>query len=190
MSFKRASGILLHPTSLSGDFGIGDLGEAAYEFVDFLERAGQTYWQILPLGPTGLGNSPYSAFSAFAGNTLLISPSQLVVDGLLSQESVERASFISHERVNYDEVRTSKNVILAEAFERFRFESGTNAGEFIYFCSSNGWWLDDYALFCAVRSSHGQSPWYEWSEPLRLRDAEVILKVKHQLAREIEAEKF
>ncbi len=83
MKFQRASGILLHPTSLPGDFGIGDLGPTAFEFVDFLARSGQTYWQILPLGPTGYGDSPYQCFSAFAGNPLLISPEKLVEDGLL-----------------------------------------------------------------------------------------------------------
>src|SRR5882757_6521459 len=103
MAFSRASGILLHPTSLPGPFGIGDLGDEAYKFVDFLAASGQTYWQILPLGPTGMGNSPYSAYSAFAGNPLLISPERLVVDGLITQDDLAGLK-TGGERVNFGKV--------------------------------------------------------------------------------------
>ncbi|MEO6656110.1 MAG: 4-alpha-glucanotransferase, partial [Pyrinomonadaceae bacterium] len=104
MKLPRASGLLLHPTSLPGEFGIGDLGDEALKFVDFLVRSGQTYWQILPLGPTGQGNSPYSAYSAFAGNTLLISPETLVADEFLSPEAVKNAPSFDEPRVDYERV--------------------------------------------------------------------------------------
>src|SRR5438445_13012620 len=119
MNFPRASGILLHPTSLPGRFGIGDFGDAARVFVDFLVRAGQTYWQVLPLDPTGWGNSPYSAFSAFAGNTLLISPGGMVADGLLSSEHLENAPNFPEAQVDYGKVYEWKTSILSEAFENF-----------------------------------------------------------------------
>src|ERR1044071_3870113 len=104
MDFPRSSGILLHPTSLPGRFGIGDLGPAAFEFVDLLSRAGQTYWQTLPLGPTGWGDSAYSAYSAFAGNTLLISPEGLVEDGLLTNDDIANTPDIPGDRVDYGAV--------------------------------------------------------------------------------------
>src|SRR5690242_16035298 len=104
MKLKRSSGILLHPTSLPGRFGIGDLGSEAYRFVDWLAAAGQAYWQIMPLGPTGYGDSPYSAFSAFAGNTNLVSPEKLVESGLLSPSDIEDAPASSAERVEYGKV--------------------------------------------------------------------------------------
>ena len=108
MRFRRGSGILLHPTSLPGKFGIGDVGPQAIEFIDFLAAAGQKYWQILPLGPTGGGNSPYASLSAFAGNELLISPEKLVEDGLLSPIFLESPAAFDNSRVDYDAVRRGK----------------------------------------------------------------------------------
>lgn len=191
MRFNRASGILLHPTSLPGNFGIGDFGNSAFEFIDFLAAAGQTYWQILPLGPTGHGNSPYSAFSAFAGNTLLISPEKLVGDGLLSAEIVNSAPRFAPNRVDYEAVRRWKKPLLDASFENFQAAADSPlAEEFDYFCRSNAWWLDDYALFSALKSSFNQIPWNEWAEPLRLREKAAVAAVRDQLARAINAEKF
>lgn len=188
MRFSRASGILLHPTSLSGPIGIGDLGGSAYEFADFLESSGQTLWQILPLGPTGAGNSPYSAYSAFAGNSLLISPEQLVEDGLLKEIT---ASDLSDSRVNFASVAPWKARLLDQAFENFRADPRSELrGEFDYFCSSNAWWLDDYSLFRALKAKHDEKPWYEWAEPLKLREAAAVQTVRSQLSLEIEVEKF
>src|SRR5215210_1941284 len=121
MNFPRSSGILLHPTSLPGPFGIGDLGPEAYKFVDFLLAAGQSLWQVLPLGPTGYGDSPYACFSAFAGNTLMISPERLVADGLLDDEVLASApAFAEEERVDFQRANDFKQRILEKAFTRFQ----------------------------------------------------------------------
>src|SRR5215813_6947093 len=120
MSFSRASGILLHPTSLPGRFGIGDLGPAAYRFADFLRESGQSLWQVLPLGPTGYGDSPYACYSAFAGNTLLISPDRLVDWGLLSQSEPEEIPPVSDDRVDFGRAHELKDNLLAKAFVRYQ----------------------------------------------------------------------
>lgn len=190
MRFQRGSGILLHPTSLPGRFGIGDPGPAAFQFIDQLAEAGQRYWQILPLSPTGKGNSPYSAHSAFAGNTLLISPEQLVSDKLISPSSIENVCF-PDAGVDFESARIFKCKILAEAFETFR--AGTSAelnDEFAAFCREHSWWLDDYALFIALKNSYDQAPWFKWSESLRSRQRDAIDQVRSQMAREIQAEQF
>src|SRR5437763_1868307 len=111
MRFSRASGVLLHPTSLPGEFGIGDLGPAAFEFIDFLRRSRQTYWQVLPLGPTGYGDSPYQSFSAFAGNILLISPERLIEDGLLDKQALDSRPRFEEGRADYGGVYDWKNKI-------------------------------------------------------------------------------
>ncbi|HEX3102703.1 MAG TPA: 4-alpha-glucanotransferase [Pyrinomonadaceae bacterium] len=191
MRFPRASGILLHPTSLPGDFGIGDLGPNAFEFVDFLARAGQKYWQILPLSPTGHGNSPYSAYSAFAGNTLMISPEKLLADGLLAPSDLEKVPVRARNKVDFEKVRVGKTELLSKAFANFRAIPNSPLGnEFDYFSHVNGWWLDDYALFRALKDSTGQKPWFEWAAPLKLRDKDALDKVRSQLSREISGEKF
>src|SRR5437764_9456821 len=126
MKFKRSSGILLHPTSLPGRFGIGDLGGEAYKFADWLAAAGQTYWQIMPLGPTGYGDSPYSSFSAFAGNTNLVSPEKLVEDGLLAEVDIEPAPDLPAERVDYGKVIKYKRALLEKAFQNFKAKMKTD----------------------------------------------------------------
>src|ERR1051325_2395267 len=120
MRFKRASGVLLHPTSLPGRFGIGDLGREAYRFVDWLAAAGQSYWQIMPLGPTGYGDSPYSSFSAFAGNTNLVSPEKLVESCLLAESDLQGAPDSAPERVDYGKVIDYKRGLLERAFANFK----------------------------------------------------------------------
>ena len=120
LKFPRSSGILLHPTSLPGPYGIGDLGPQAYAFVDFLEKTAQGLWQVLPLGPTGYGDSPYACYSAFAGNTLLISPEQLIADDLLSQTDLQSIPSFPQERVDFDAVHKFKDSILNKAFEHFK----------------------------------------------------------------------
>src|SRR6478672_13700531 len=119
MTFARASGILLHPTSLPGPHGIGDLGDEAYRFVDFLTASGQSLWQVLPLGPTGYGDSPYACYSAFAGNTLLVSPEQLVTDGLLTKSDLPAIS-TSGDRINFGEAHEIKEALLKKAYERYK----------------------------------------------------------------------
>lgn len=192
MNFERASGILLHPTSLPGDFGIGDLGDEAFKFVDFLVEAGQTYWQILPLGPTGFGDSPYQCFSALAGNTLLISPEKLLEDGLLSSSLHQPSATASgSDLVDYSEVYQSKNEILRRAFDAFqKSASGDLRGRFEKFCQENAWWLDDYALYRVIKAEQKQKPWFEWPDELKQRDKAAIRKAREQHSNKIQAEKF
>ena len=185
MQFPRASGVLLHPTSLPGEFGIGDLGPSAFEFVDFLARTKQSYWQILPLGPTGWGDSPYSTFSAFAGNTLLISPEKLAEDGLLE---IDQLPSFGADRVDYGQVYEFKTNMLRGAFDRWR--GGETEGDFQEFTDTNASWLDDYALYRAIKMSHDQKPWFEWYEPFKLRDDQALTKATADLSDEILAEKF
>src|SRR3977135_3531567 len=129
MSFPRSSGILLHPTSLPGPYGIGDLGPEAYAFADFLETAGQSLWQVLPLGPTGYGDSPYACYSAFAGNTLLISPEQLVADGLLTKQNLANIPESEEERINFEAVHKHKDEILRTAFGSLKQDVDANVRE-------------------------------------------------------------
>lgn len=191
MKFPRASGILLHPTSLPGDFGIGDLGPEAYSFVNFLVDAGQTYWQILPLGPTGYGDSPYQCFSAFAGNPLLISPEKLVEDEFLTAGQIaDRPEFPSH-KVDFGAVYEWKSKLLPLAYVGFQHTTSVDLrGKFETFLQENGWWLDDYALYRAIKTSQDQKPWYEWPTPLKLRESGALTVIKEKLFDEIMAEKF
>jgi len=191
MADGRASGILLHPTSLPGDFGIGDLGRHAFAFVDFLNRTKQTYWQILPLGPTGYGDSPYQCFSAFAGNTLLISPELLVDDGFLTTEQItDRPGFQPH-KVDYGAVHEWKNRILPLAFEGLHHITSADLRDnFETFIRDNESWLDDYALYRAIKASQGQKAWYEWDEPLRRRDTTALDHAAERLFSAVLAEKF
>ncbi|MEP7213934.1 MAG: 4-alpha-glucanotransferase [Acidobacteriota bacterium] len=191
MKFPRASGILLHPTSLPGEFGIGDFGPKAFEFVDFLVEARQTYWQILPLGPTGYGDSPYQCFSAFAGNTLLISPEKLVEDELLTQEQIDDRPQFAEGRTDYGGVYDWKNKILPEAYKNFHAVTSVDfRGKFETFAQENASWLDDYALYKAVKASQGQRPWYEWDTPLKLREPGAIAMIAETLYDAVQAEKF
>src|SRR6478736_3265490 len=151
MKFPRGSGILLHPTSLPGEFGTGDLGPEAIRFIDQLKTAGQAYWQILPLGPTGYGDSPYQSPSAFAGNPLLISPNELVADGLLAGADIENIPNFPTDRADFTAVAKWKNEILSTAFQRFTKTSDTQLREeFAGFCERHSVWLDDYALYRAI----------------------------------------
>jgi 4-alpha-glucanotransferase len=189
MKFPRASGILLHPTSLPSAYGVGDLGAEAYKFVDFLHDTKQAYWQILPLGPTGYGDSPYQCFSAFAGNTNLISPELLVEDGLLYPKEINEKPAFPIGRVDFGLLYEWKNHILALAFERFRRNADLQA-EFEAFSIAESFWLDDYALFRAIKKFQDQKMWLEWDEPLRLRDPKALKKAEEELYIEIQAQKF
>lgn len=191
MKFPRASGVLLHPTSLPNDYGIGDLGKSAYDFVDFLTKSKQVYWQILPLGPTGYGDSPYQCFSAFAGNTNLISPELLVEEHLLTEEEINNKPDFPVGRVDFGTVIDWKNDLLQKAYERFRLTTSVNLrGSFETFTQQVADWLDDYALFRAIKSSQDQKLWLEWDEPLRNRRESAILEAHEDLFEEIQAQKF
>lgn len=196
MRFPRSSGILLHPTSLPGHWGIGDLGPAAYQFIDFLAMAGQRLWQILPLGPTGYGDSPYQCFSAFAGNPMLISPERLIEGGLLTSDEVEGtvaayAHAFSPDRVNYGAAIEFKFALLHHSFARFRngsFPAHTEA--FNQFCTANARWLDDYALFMAIKERHGGASWNSWERDIATRKPAALKRWSAQVALEIEMQKY
>lgn len=190
MSFPRASGVLLHPTSLPGPFGIGDLGDEAYRFADFLEQSGQSLWQVLPLGPTGYGDSPYACYSAFAGNTLLISPERLVTAGLLTKDDIANPPDFSDEQIDFHEVHLFKEALLATAFRRFKESRGIASPTFKLFCAREYEWLDDYALFRTLKDHHGGTSWNEWEAPLVRRDPAALQRATENLRDEIEAQKF
>ena len=191
MAFPRASGILLHPTSLPGPFGIGDLGEEAYRFANFLVASGQSLWQILPLGPTGYGDSPYACFSAFAGNTLLISPQRLVKEGLLVKDDLTDTTAFPEDRVDFERVHDCKDRLLRKAFERFNQATGAELHQaFADFCRRHSAWLDDYALFGALKDAHDGKAWNEWDAPLARRDEIALARAREALREEVEAQKF
>ena len=190
MSFPRASGILLHPTSLPGSFGIGDLGDEAYAFVDFLAASAQSLWQVLPLGPTGYGDSPYQCFSAFAGNTLLISPRRLVQIGLLSEEDLGSAPRFRPGRVDFGPVITFKQALLEKAFASYKRDDAGLTGELNSFCLEAGWWLEDYAMFRALKGAHGGVAWTEWKPRFATREPAAMAAAREALRDRIEAEKF
>ena len=191
MSFSRASGILLHPTSLPGRFGIGDLGAAAYEFVDFLEETGQGLWQILPLGPTGYGDSPYSCLSAFAGNPLLISLEALLAEGLLGQNDLDDAPEFPPDRVDYGWVIEYKSAMLKNAHARFLDNASDQAkDEYLAFIERAGWWLEDYAVYRAIKDAHEGREWTKWDPFLRDREDNAMHYFRENHAVEISAEKF
>jgi len=191
VNFPRASGILLHPTSLPGRFGVGDLGDEAYRFADFLVSSGQSLWQILPLGPTGYGESPYACYSAFAGNTLLISPQKLFEDGLLTRTDLDETPSLPAERIDFDQVRKTKDILLGKAFARYQLTTGTELRRaFETFGEQNASWLDDYALFRALKWAQGGAAWLEWEHSLAHREPDALARARAELSEQIEAEKF
>jgi 4-alpha-glucanotransferase len=188
MRFERAAGILLHPTSLPGKFGIGDLGKEAYRFVDFLEAARQTIWQVFPLGPTGYGDSPYQSFSAFAGNPLLISPEKLKDEGLLSDEDLTSIPDYDPHQIDYGSVIDYKYSLLKKAYENFRNKKTSR--EFEKFIKDNSDWLDDYALFMAAKEYHGGGTWTGWDKELVKRTPSAIKEWTEKLKDQINYVKF
>ncbi len=168
---ERLSGILLHPTSLPSAYGIGDLGQAAYEFVDFLEKAGQHLWQILPLTHTGYGDSPYQSFSAYAGQPLLISPDHLLELGLLDASDLAGVPASDPEHIDYGSIIPWKQAVFEKAYEHFTsdaFQALPLYSEFLDFTEKESGWLDDYALFMACKAVNGGVSWLEWEERYRL----------------------
>ena len=191
MSFPRASGILLHPTSLPGRFGIGDLGKEAYQFADFLASTGQHVWQVLPLGPTGYGNSPYQCLSVFAGNPLLISLERLVEDKFLEPADLDDAPFFPEDRVDYDSVIEFKTPLLKKSFEIFQRKAVPSEREqFEVFCRQNASWLETYSLFMALKEAHGLAAWNTWEEDIRRRQLKSLERWSKRLAHEIYYHKY
>ena len=177
----RESGILMHISSLPGPYGIGTMGKNAYKFVDFLKNAGQKVWQILPLSPTGFGNSPYQSCSAFAGNHYLIDPESLTEKGLLEKQEAE--SFFwgnDDKKVDYGALYENRGKMLRLAYSRFEKNE-----EYEEFVRKNEYWLSEYSLFAAIKEFFGGKPWTEWPRELRLRDKKALEENAAELKDEI-----
>jgi 4-alpha-glucanotransferase len=202
MLSRRSSGVLLHPTSLPGRFGIGDLGPSAIAFLDFLAAGGQRLWQVLPLGPTGYGDSPYQCFSAFAGNPLLVSLDRLIEEGLLSEAeatlppaSVSAAQELSSpapaDQIDYPAVIAHRRALWPRVLERFEAMAPPSVRDrFEAFCLAESAWLDDFALFMAVKAAHDYRPWTAWPADIAQRDAAARARWSTTCARDIRLHKL
>lgn len=187
----RTSGIVLHPTSFPSRFGIGDLGLEAFRFVDFLAESAQQLWQVLPLGPTGYGNSPYASYSSMAGNPLLISPEQLRDQGFLAEEDFTNLPAFPPERVDYDLVVQTKIPLLKKACENFKTKAtAVQQQEFAGFCETKTYWLDDYALFMALKDSQESASWHTWEPEIARRQPEALDQWRQRLNAEIYYHKY
>ena len=214
MKFERSSGILLHPTSLPGRHGIGDLGPQAYRFVDWLVSTGCKLWQVLPLGPTGYGDSPYQCFSAFAGNPYLINPEFLIQDGLLTQADLDDkpdfnascvnfgllipwklnlllkafSHFTQHATYHPEAERSGRDILSRSEAERTQYE--TLHTDFNYFCAENAIWLDDYALFMSLKEANGGGAWNSWDSSIRTREQPAMDKARKEHAENVQRYSF
>ena len=191
MDFQRASGVLLHPTSLPGPYGIGDLGPQAHGWIDFLARTGTGLWQVLPLGPTGYGDSPYQSFSAFAGNPYLISPELLREDGLLTGDDLVDAPDFPAEKVDYGSVIPWKLDLLDRAYTKFSGRAAPGLeGAFAEFLKKQAHWLEDFALFMALKEDQGGKPWADWPAPLRDREPAALNHFAEKHSQMVHKQKF
>ena len=190
--FERSSGILLHPTSLPGKYGIGSLGKEAYKFVDFLKKANQKLWQIFPLGPTGYGDSPYQCFSTFAGNPYLIDFDLLIEQNLLSEENLKDINFGDNkEYVDYGAIYNQKYPLLRKAFENFKANGNDDLKRKLEtFKAENSDWLNDYSLFISLKNHFNGLPWTEWPHDIKVREEAAINKYREELADEVEYNNF
>lgn len=188
---QRTAGIVLHPTSLPGRFGIGDLGDEAFHFVDFLVEARQGLWQVLPLGPTGYGDSPYQCFSAFAGNPNLVSPERLVRDGLLTKRDLAHVPHFPADRVDFGPVIDSKKALLIQAYRQFRAgNTGELVAPFAQFCAENASWLDVYAVFQALKDARDGARWDTWEPDLAACNVDAVARAAQTLGDRVDAIKF
>jgi 4-alpha-glucanotransferase len=190
MVLPRSSGILLHPTSFPGRFGIGDLGDAAYRWIDFLVASKQTLWQVLPLGPTGFADSPYACLSAFAGNPLLISLDEMVKNGELETRDLAHPPHFPEDKVDYGAVIDFKLPLLGKAARAFLSHAGLERrARYDAFCSQNASWLNDFSLFMALKEYHKQAIWYDWEPEIALRQPDAIARWQAKLDEQIAVHK-
>ena len=190
---RRVAGLLLHPTSLPGRFGIGDLGPGTDAFLDWLAEAGQGLWQVLPLGPSAFGNSPYGCLSAFAGNPLLISPERLVADGLLSEADLSDAPAASPDEVDFGAVIPWKRGRLHAAWRRFLAERPmelTGALSAFVEDPAQAYWLEDWAMYAALKGRFGGREWSSWDRAPRLREPKAMARARRDLSEEVEFQRF
>jgi 4-alpha-glucanotransferase len=191
MKFERASGILLHPSSLPGPYGIGDLGPQAFRWLEFLADTGCSLWQVLPLGPTGYGDSPYQCFSAFAGNPYLISPQDLVEERLLILADLEDTPEFPQDHVDFGWLIPWKLALLDRAYERYTSHSFTEISKALEnFRAEHALWLDDFCLFMALKEAHGGASWTSWEPELRDRRPEAIELARAELSQSIQRQAF
>lgn len=186
----RSSGILLHISSLPGGYGIGSLGKDAFAFVDFLSESKQKLWQILPLGSTGYGNSPYQSYSAFAGSALLINIEKLVDDQLLLKDELDSLSRFSDLKVEYEKISPVKSKLLQKAFARFQGNFSRFEDEYYRFVEEHLWWLDDYSLFMGLKERNEELLWNDWENPYKTRDSHWLDKARHEHAKTISFHRF
>lgn len=185
---KRTAGILLPITSLPSKYGIGCFSKSAYDFVDWLKEAGQSYWQILPLGPTSYGDSPYQSFSTFAGNPYFISLEALIQEGVLTEEECEAADFGKRaDDIDYEKQYRNRYPLLRKAYERSNISENPDYQRFV---AENAWWLSDYALFMAVKDRFEGKPWTEWAEDIRLRWENAMDYYRRELYFDIEFQQY
>lgn len=188
MKTVRKSGVLMPVASLPGKYGIGTFGKESYRFVDMLSMAGQSYWQILPLGPTSYGDSPYQSFSTFAGNPYFIDPEMLVEEGLLTQKEADSYDFgKKSDEIDYGKIYNMRFRMLKKAFGRSNLTKDKNYAKFV---RQNGFWLEDYALYMAVKNSFGGVSFIEWDEDIRKRDKKTLDIYRNKYAEEVEFYKF
>lgn len=187
MKFERSSGILLHPTSLPGPYGAGDIGPSAIRWLDFLSEAGCGLWQVLPLGPTGYGDSPYQSFSAFGGNPYLISFEWLMEDGFLSEDDLMPLPDFQQNCVDYGEMIPWKLNLLDKAFQKFQSTSPSSVQEALErFRAEQSYWLEDFALFMAIKEYRGGGSWANWPKPLRKRESDTAESAKQALKESVD----
>jgi len=187
---KRSSGILLHLTSLPGREGIGTMGKNAFAWIDFLSETGQTLWQMLPLGPPGMGNWPYQCFSAFAGNPLLIDLFLLKDEGMLTETELQGIPRFDIRKAEYEKIKRWKMPLLRKAYGLFRNDFWKYEGEFARFRDEHNWWLTDYALFMAAHDRFKGVPWQKWPEGLKRRNREALEAYHKELTDEVAFNEF
>ena len=177
---KRASGVLMPVFSLPSKYGIGCFSKEAYKFVDQLKKAGQSYWQILPLGPTGYGDSPYQSFSTYAGNPYFIDLKTLVKEGLLTKKECKEVRCKEQKKIDYEKIYQNRFKILKKAYRRFQKND-----KYEKFLEENAFWLEDYCMYMAIKDAHEGKSWSEWEELLKKREKTALEKVKEELEDEI-----
>jgi 4-alpha-glucanotransferase len=190
MEYNRSAGVLLHPTSLPGKYGIGELGSEAINFIDFLSNSGQKLWQIFPLGPTGYGDSPYQSFSTFAGNPYLISFEKLLDEGLLSKIELSNMPISDPHKIDFGSIYVNKLKLLRIAYENMKTMDTSIQNECLDFCEKNKDWLDNYSLFMAVKNFHNGIVWKDWEKDIAFREIGAIEKWTEKLSDEIGFHKF